>query len=335
MTPRPCNTFFTIVTKGQLIYALFALLHTNAAKPNTFVSSAPIPIDTHSSVRPINIQYGLLANSDGGIRMVEFPQGQQQAVVFGLKSYGRQPVSHVKSSVLTFTVVGLLLRNLFSGLSRSSWVLFAVALALYLLEAFFCSTQRYLSNLSDASALVERVDILKVQPPSVHWDLECYHYQQRYQHSKQNRSHESHKVVTYRARQYFCFQNWKDVTSTQELLESLKYNPLKPFLKVTIMRLLVLANEYTHQNFLHQQAQFYTCEGNKDIFMDTSTSLEVAGYLPKLLAMRTILNAPTGTFCMTLFWFFTGLLLTVPYRMWFSCQCDEVTLVLTKEVKNL
>ena len=167
------------------------------------MSSVPIPIDTHWLVRPINIQYGLLANSDGGIRLVEFLQGQQQAFAYGLKSNGQRPVSHVKSSVLTCIELGLLLRNLFSSLSRSSWVLLAVALALYLLEAFFSSTQRYLSNISDALTLVERVDILKVQPPAIHWDLECYYYQQRYQHSKQNRSHENQKVVT--SKTVLCF----------------------------------------------------------------------------------------------------------------------------------
>lgn len=326
---------FMRITRRQRINALFALVLTNVARPNTFVSSAPIPIDSHSSFRPINSQYGLLASSDGGIRTVEFPQDHHPSVNFGLKSNGQRPVSHVKSSVLTCTVLGLLLRCLFSSLSRSSWVLFAVALGLYLLEAFFCSTRRYLSNISETSSLLERVALLRLQPPSVHWDLECYHYQQRYHYSKQDRSHESHKVVTYRARQYYRFQDWKDVTSTKELLQSLEYNPVKPFLKVTILKLLVFANESTHENYLAQQAHFYSSEGNQDIFMDTSASLNVAGCLPKLLARRTILNAPTGPFCMALFWLCTGLLLTVPYRIWFSCQCDEVSLVLAKEVKNL
>ncbi len=29
-----------------------------------------------------------------------------------------------------------------------------------------------------------------------------------------------------------------------------------------------------------------------------------------------------------------GLLLTLPYRMWFSSQCDELTVVLAKKVHN-
>jgi TMEM151 family len=302
------------------------------ASPSSKPVSALVPSGSQSTFRPVNSQYGVLASSEGNIQIVEFPRDLHQAVVFGRKSNGQRPASHIKASALTLTVIGLLARNLIVNASAGSWGLFAVALLLYFFEAFFCSTRRYLSNMSEPSMVLDKVATLTEQPPIARWDLECYHYHRRYRPSRQDRSHESQKVITYRARYFFSFQDWKDVTSIKKLVQSLEYDPLKPFVKVTFIKLMAFADEATHQNYLDQQAFFYAREGNRDIFMDTSTSLDITGFLPKMLAVRTILNAPTGKFQMSWYWLFTGLLLTVPYRMWFASQCDEIAVVIAKEV---
>jgi TMEM151 family len=339
---------FTLLSKicplfgGRLVDALLFSLLVIVSSGSSWASdpspslksvSALDPISSHSTFRPVNSQYGVLASSEGNIQIVEFPQDLHQAVVFGRKSNGQRPASHIKASVLTLTVVGLLARNLIVNVSTGSWGLFAFALILYFFEAFFSSTRRYLSNMSEPSMVLDKVANLTKQPPIARWDLECYHYQRRYRASRQDRSHESQKVITYRARHFFSFKDWKDITSIKELVQSLEYDPLKPFVKVTFIKLMAFADEATHQNYLDQQAFFYAREGNRDIFMDTSTSLDITGFLPKMLAVRSILNAPTGKFRMSWYWVFTGLLLTVPYRMWFASQCDEIAVVIAKEVQ--
>ncbi len=112
------------------------------------------------------------ANSEGAIRIVAFPEGLHQAVVFDRTSNGQRPASHLKALALTLVVGGLLLRNLLvDGASKALWALFAVALGVYFLEAFFTSTRRYLSTKSKPSTVMEKVAALKEEAPSAIWDL--------------------------------------------------------------------------------------------------------------------------------------------------------------------
>lgn len=58
----------------------------------------------------------------------------------------------------------------------------------------------------------------------------------------------------------------------------------------------------------------------------------VKGFKPKLLAVRTVIGAPkTGIVKYHLFWLFTLLGLTVPYRKWFSSHCDDLCVTIVKE----
>lgn len=51
-----------------------------------------------------------------------------------------------------------------------------------------------------------------------------------------------------------------------------------------------------------------------------------------MLAVRTIIGAPgTGLAKKEMFWFFTLIGLTVPYRIWFSRHCDEICVTMVKE----
>lgn len=57
------------------------------------------------------------------------------------------------------------------------------------------------------------------------------------------------------------------------------------------------------------------------------------GYTPKLLVVRTVLGNE-ALVRMANFWIFTLFGLTVPYRLFFSRNCDELDLVITKEVSG-
>ena len=310
---------------------LFSLFLISAAADSTSHSKS-VPINPHSPLNPLNRQFGLLGPNDGPVRIVEFQKDLYPTVVSGQHSHNgqRATVTHIKATVLTILVVGTLFNALIFEPSRNAWTLFSVVLGFYYLEAYFCSTRRYISNMSEPSKVMKQVDTVRAQAPSAWGDLECYHYRRLYHSSK--RTLENEKIVTHRARQLFRFKNWRDTTSIDELIGCLQYNPLRPFVKVTFVKLLAFADDDTYLSYFNQQSLFLNQERNRDFFLDTSTSLEFARFLPKMLAVRTIYNAPTGIVRMAIYWMFTGMLLTVPYRAWFSRKCDEVTVVMKKEV---
>lgn len=118
--------------------------------------------------------------------------------------------------------------------------------------------------------------------------------------------------------------------------------------------MVIFLDHMCYQDFLAQQARFVAREGNRDWYTDTWASIEgeiycwnasillslyligasVDGYIPKLLVVRTILGNE-ALVRMTIFWIFTLLGLTVPYRLLFSRNCDELDLVITKEVSGV
>lgn len=64
-----------------------------------------------------------------------------------------------------------------------------------------------------------------------------------------------------------------------------------------------------------------------------STIIEVEGFRPKLLAVRSVPRAPhsAALFRQHIYVLFTLLGLSLPYRIWFAKHCDEVRVTVVKE----
>ena len=105
-------------------------------------------------------------------------------------------LSHVMASCLTLSLFGTLAYNsIFHRPIDRTWLfLFGF---LYLSEAAFCSTRRYLSNMLSPADVLGKVYDLTICPPQVRWDMECYHYR------KGHHRDESHKRVTHRSSRDF------------------------------------------------------------------------------------------------------------------------------------
>ena len=83
-----------------------------------------------------------------------------------------------------------------------------------------------------------------------------------------------------------------------------------------------------------EQTDFVTREGNKDQFAEFSTNIGVEGFKSRVLAVRPMRRGgalSSRFFRLHLFWVFTCLGLTVPYRIWFSRHCDELRVAVIKE----
>ena len=88
--------------------------------------------------------------------------------------------------------------------------------------------------------------------------------------------------------------------------------------------------ERTHHNTVLRQLKPLDCSYISRC--KTPVYIPVEGFRPKMLAVRTTIGAPkTGLVKKQMFWFFTLIGLTVPYRIWFSRHCDELCVTMVKE----
>jgi hypothetical protein len=110
-----------------------------------------------------------------------------------------------------------------------------------------------------------------------------------------------------------------------------------PFTKIALSKLLVLADRRSREDYFQQQSNFVTKYGREDEFAEFSTNIEVTGYRPRLLLTRSLshqqINTYTKLFRLSVFWIFTFLGLTVPYRIWFKRHCDFIRVTVVKETK--
>jgi hypothetical protein len=188
------------------------------------------------------------------------------------------------------------------------------------------------------------------------------------------------KRVTERATGSYQYKHWQDKTiaGIWQRAQSAAYAASSsggsnsggtcdypaPFAKIVLTKLLVLADKKTRLDYFQQQAAFVTKHVNQerhyhessssssrttamlDEFAEFSTHINVAGFQPRLLAVRQPLSSPrlqgyywqnavNKIFRRHHFWLFTLLGLTLPYRIWFDRHCDELRVSVVKETSTV
>jgi len=111
-----------------------------------------------------------------------------------------------------------------------------------------------------------------------------------------------------------------------------------PFSRISLSKVLVLLDKRSREDYFQQQSDFVTRYGREDEFAEFSTSIEVAGYRPRLLVTRFTSLSHNRDYTkqlvrLSVFWVFTCLGLTVPYRVWFKRHCDFLRVTVVKETK--
>jgi hypothetical protein len=110
-----------------------------------------------------------------------------------------------------------------------------------------------------------------------------------------------------------------------------------PLSKISLSKLLVLADSKTRRDYFRQQAAFVSEHCQSDSMAEFATNIVIPGFKPRLLAIRhrqdESLRARMALRFVSLpwFWCFTLLGLTAPYRFWFDDQCDELRVSVVKE----
>ena len=142
------------------------------------------------------------------------------------------------------------------------------------------------------------------------------------------------KVVTHQATKTYQCASWKDETTVGLWKRAFAPDLTAPFTKLSLCKVLLLSNGKARSDYFAQQTDFVTREGNKDQFAEFSTNIGVEGFKSRVLAIRPMRRGGTLSsrfFRLHLFWIFTCLGLTLPYRIWFSRHCDELRVAVIKE----
>lgn len=284
-----------------------------------------------------------------------------------LRQNHNQVIFHVINTFL-FIVGKIILR----GNPFAPWFVWT-CLFLYVIEAYTCSTRKYLANaLSSSEDLENYIESLRKSKPNVIWKVRCFHYQgeEDDEHDKQISSGVNQnipkkkpltmpripkKVITHTATKVYEFDDWNDQTMVSVWKRaSLISSTAAPYSKISFSKLLVLGNAKARDDYLQQQKDFVRNEAYKDDYTEFFTDIQVDGFKPKMLAHRTHDNPLYSSFLSKTadhlkknknkifkqikiyqFWMYTFLGLTVPFRTWLDHHCDTLCVTLVKETFSL
>ena len=247
------------------------------------------------------------------------------------------------------------------------WFIASIVI-LYLMEAYFCNTRRYLANAIEGSEGIENyLECLRNTTATVEWKVRSFHYEMRrwtapiaaifqgWQSLKELTGRENpdtsstssllgtsspepswvrRKKVTQVATGSYKYKDCADKTAVGVWKRA---SPIDhqavAFTKILLTKQLVLSDAKTRQDYFEQQSRFVTEHCQEDRMAEFSTNIRVDGYRPRLLATRKATGSVSSRFFrLHLFWVFTLLGLTVPYRAWFANHCDEIRVTVIKEI---
>jgi TMEM151 family len=277
--------------------------------------------------------------------------GVSRAISNQLSSiFGTVTRPYIQTIILSFTRTLLRLPQL------PIWLVATTAM-LYVAEALSCSTHRYLWHTVDnAEAYIDR---LRKELPKLEWKVRSYHYEhslaslvnmwlaklrtkavawdsvpQSVLPHDTTSTHLRWKRVTRTARAYYHYASCRDRTivgvwrrAPPSAISRLSRRP-RHFTKMSLIKTILLRDATARLDYIHQQRSFLKHQHSDD-FAEFSTRIHIAGYQPRLLAST---SGRRPVWCTpVVFWIFTLLGLTVPYRRFLSSRCDEVRVRVVKE----
>ncbi|KAL7484371.1 hypothetical protein ACHAW6_010004 [Cyclotella cf. meneghiniana] len=148
------------------------------------------------------------------------------------------------------------------------------------------------------------------------------------------------KVITHQAVGTYKYGSCEDYTLASLWKRAQSFssdNHGAPFSKLALSKLLVLKDKTAREDYFAQQAAFVMLEGRKDVNAEFATTIEVPGFCPKLLAVRPVpraRNISASLFRLHIYYLFTLLGLSLPYRIWFAKHCDEIRVSVVKETSD-
>ncbi|KAK2167690.1 hypothetical protein LSH36_25g05013 [Paralvinella palmiformis] len=128
------------------------------------------------------------------------------------------------------------------------------------------------------------------------------------------------KVITSDTTEAFQFNKWRDLT-----------RDIKALFRLPVIRIFIFRDENTKEKYMRQYVAFREKCRTRDEFMEHEEVFSIPGYRDRLLLCSDIQRRPFWL-RESVFWVFTFLLLTWPYRIFVSRRSTQVYVVFIKEL---
>jgi len=246
---------------------------------------------------------------------------------------GRSP--HLKSWTLTLGTICILILLIFAeievlDMNKTILIVCVSVFGLsYLVEIFCSSSFSYLNQAHEKGTVKIIVRNMKKAKPSIHWFVQCYHYEtRRYTttDSDGNRKTKTKRVRvnTWSAAKYFQFHSWVDKSDPVVGLDKFRLTKLR------LTKSYMFDTTASQMEFDRQKASF-KASNKRDTHQDFTETFNVPGFKSRILCEAMEGYRP---YCLKLRFFllFHLLFLGPCYRWWFSSICGIKDLDIVKVI---
>ena len=207
------------------------------------------------------------------------------------------------------------------------WFVFSICYVLYLVQAFFSPTRRYLSNV--LPELREYTNQMVTSNPSYWWKIQCYHIHSTTFKTRDSkgltttRTHHT-RVNTHSATGSFEFDRCDDASDTSFVTSAGAVTRVRLDLDVDFV------DEATRKIY---ETDFQKWENShkRDKQYDTDSGMELPGFHAYVMSYKSKDEKP-WLFSPIWFWVFTALTFSLPYRHYFYFRTTGADFVVRKRV---
>lgn len=174
----------------------------------------------------------------------------------------------------------------------------------YLLECFLCYEWAYSKHKMELNSFREYLTKLKSTPPEILVFFECSHYRKTGEYI--GGIEQTEIVTTAKGSESFPFSSWKDNTGDISQVSTLQ--------RIHLHKVVKFKDEETRQTFKRFKKQIKE-NNDRDDFFRMWTNYNIPGFIERALVRETDSRIP---YCINgmIFWFWSFLLLTWPYRIY-------------------
>jgi len=210
----------------------------------------------------------------------------------------------------------------------------AAAYIAYWIECCCSGSQKYLMNDMETLQYEGYMQQIKSSAPLIGTRIECYHYEIRTRtvyytdsngNSRSRTETYTERVTTYTGTSYWDYKSWEDTTG--EIVGVLGGE----LVKLEVVKSYEFGNYESARRFEEHRSDYISSNRYRDDHMDDYPVFEIPGHKQKVLVSNKGVHKPC---CMDvgIFWMFSLILLSWPYRMWFEFLTERKKISLRKVV---
>lgn len=205
----------------------------------------------------------------------------------------------------------------------TGWIVLLVFILFYIVECCRASSLKYLSNI-EGTPSAQYIDEMRRQEPVLQLTVRCWHDEQRVRHRNGKNELYHVRVEGHTASTQYPINRWRD--GSEPVPDTADFSLLKAkFKKMFTFESIEAKNRYNEF-----KAQFKE-KNQKDVHSDFTEELVMANFQSHKLCMIDPKARPCYI-AAPLYWLFSLLLLTVPYRLKFDSVTGRLTYTFVKVI---